>query len=72
MRSILLTVRPTSRGVATKVQFLEDGAVVTTKTSTRIWGRQTNKTPDQLLLQSVTGAVFDAVRAWMDQETLPF
>nr|CRY97300.1 hypothetical protein [uncultured prokaryote] len=71
-RSILVSITEVSRGITTKVDVIEDGKRVTSKSSTRLWGSETRKSPDHLLLEQVFGALNHELRQWMDQGELPF
>jgi hypothetical protein len=72
-RSIVITVRENSRGVAATCQVLDDGSKITSKTVTRLWGRaDAKKAVDQLLVDGLFGSAAVALRDWMDQGELPF
>lgn len=71
-RSIIVAVTPSTRGVRIKVSFLEDGHCLKTTGTTRLWGKRDAKSPDDLLVRRVAGAVQVELRDWMDQGELPF
>lgn len=72
-RRLMFDIAPTSRGVKLKLTVTDEGQVVLTKTSTRLWGRaDAHKAPDDLLTRQAFGALAVALRDWMDQGELPF
>nr|CRY97294.1 hypothetical protein [uncultured prokaryote] len=71
-RTITAAVTTTNRGMTVHVGFVLDGIIVKQKRSTRLWGQQTPKSPDDLLCQQVAGALNVLLREWMDQAELPF
>lgn len=71
-REITVRVTTTPKRVHVETTILQDGFKIKSVGSTRLWAGHDAKGLDQLAFRMVAGACNSAVRAWMEQQELPF